>query len=358
MKYLPLTVVLASLLATGCSESDQAPASQPFSASGLDTALIERKSVAEEIFFDGTLEALHQSTVASETNARVMEVPFDVDDRVEKGQVIVRFRNTDQSALLSRAEAALSEAQARLTNDKMEYERAEKVFAKQLVSKAQLDSLKAAYDASEARVRAAQAEVRRAKEQLEHTVIRAPYSGLVVERHIEVGETATMGQPLMTGLSLEHLRAVVDIPQNHIAPLRQHRKARVILPNGQSVEASDIRIPPTANPESHSFRVLVDLPAGELGVYPGTLIKVAFVTGSVERLTAPLQALIQRGEVTGLYVIKDNERIVFQYVRTASKTRDGLVTLVSGAQPGQRVALDPIAAAIAYRRQFELSASE
>ena len=115
-------------------------------------------------------------------------------------------------------------------------------------------------------------------------MIRAPYSGIVVKRNVEVGETVTVGRALMTGLSLEHLRAVVEIPQQHIGPLRQHRKARVILPGGRSVPATELRIPPSADPDTHTFRVLVTLPEGDYGVFPGSLVKVAFVSGE-ERVT-------------------------------------------------------------------------
>ncbi len=342
---------LPALLAA-CSEPPVELQPPSFAPPGLETVTVQRQQVDEEIVFDGTLEALHQSTVASETNARVIELPFDVDDYVEKGQLIVRFRDTEQKAQLSRAEATLSEARAHFTDTKLEYERAQKLFEKGLIAKAQMDSATAAYESALARVKAAEAERMRALEQLEHTVVRAPYSGIVVERHIEVGETATVGQPLMTGLSLERLRAVVEIPQQHIGPLRRHRQARVILPDHISVDASELRIPPTADAVTHTFRVLVSLPPDDHGVYPGTLVKVAFVRGETGRLVVPSPAVVRRGEVTGVYVVGEDNRINFRYIRAGTATADGLVPIFSGAVAGERVAVDPVAAAIAYKQQF------
>lgn len=342
---------LATLLAA-CAEPAPESENIEFSPVELQTVVIQREEVDEEIVFDGTLEALHKSTVASETNARVIELPFDVDDYVEKGNVIVRFRDTEQKAQMSSAEAALSEAEARYTDARLEYERAEKLYARGLIPKAQMDSATAAYESARARVRAAEAGRKRAVEQLEHTVVRAPYSGIVVTRHIEVGETATVGQPLMTGLSLEHLRAVVEIPQQHIAPLRKHRKARVIFPDGRRVEASELRIPPTADAETHTFRVLVSLPPDDHGVYPGTLVKVAFVRGRMERLVVPSESVVRRGELTAVYVIEDDNRMRFRYLRVGSPTGDGLIPVLSGLTGGERVATDGVAAAVAYKRQI------
>jgi hypothetical protein len=173
----------------------------------------------------------------------------------------------------------------------------------------------------------------------------------VVSRHVQLGETVAPGRPLMTGLSLEHLRVVVEIPQQHIGPLRRHRRARVILPDGNSVAASELRIPPAADPATHTFRVLVTLPPGEHGVFPGTLVKVAFVSGEEERVLIPPQALVRRGEVTGVYVEGDGGRLGLRYLRVGTPAADGRVPVLAGLVAGERVALDPIAAGIAYKKQ-------
>lgn len=160
----------------------------------------------------------------------------------------------------------------------------------------------------------------------------------------------------MTGLSLEHLRAVVEIPQQHIGPLRRHRKARVILPDGSSVAASELRIPPAADPATHTFRVLVTLPPGEHGVFPGTLVKVAFVSGEEERVLMPPGALVRRGEVTGAYVVGADGRLALRYLRVGSPAADGGVPVLAGLVAGERVATDPIAAGILYKQQSAAAA--
>ena len=354
MLPFPLRLVAAiavGLLLTACGGAANQAASQPIKPANLKTATVQRQAVADEVMFDGTLEALHQSTVASETNARVTELPFDVNDFVKQGEVIVRFRDTDQKARLASAEAALSGANAHYTDARLEQERIQQLYEKKLVPKSQMDSANAAMESAKAQVDAAIAGKKQAAEQLEHTVVRAPYSGIVLARHIHVGETATVGQPLMTGVSLDSLRAVVEIPQQNITPLREHQKARVILPDGTSINATQVRIPPSADPTTHSFRTLVSLPEGEHNVFPGTLVKVAFVSGEADRLVVPSSAVVRRGEVTGVYLVGDDGRVSFNYVRLGAPTPDGLVPVRSGVSEGESVAMDPIAAGIAYKDQ-------
>ena len=179
--------------------------------------------------------------------------------------------------------------------------------------------------------------------------MRAPYAGTVAVRHVQIGETVGPGQPLMSGLSLEQLRVVVEIPQQHIHPLREHRKARVVLPGARSVAAAALRIPPSADPTTHTFRVRVNLPEGVPDVFPGMLVKVAFVSGEDERLLVPEAAIVRRGEVTGVYVVDDG-RVSLRYVRTGTPF-EGQVPVLAGLTAGDRVATDPIAAGIAYKNQ-------
>lgn len=326
-------------------------AAQALDAKALAVVSVEPAHVPRETAFDGVIEAVNQSTVAAQTSGRVVELPYDVGDYVEKGAVIARFTETEQRARVQALEAAAAEAKARREEARHAYDRTRGVYEKKLIAKADLDAAAADLDAARARAEAAQAALREARESVAYTTIRAPYAGIVVARHVQIGEAVTPGTPIMTGLSLEHLRAVVEIPQQHIGPLRTHRKARVILPDGGSLQASALRIPPSADPATHTFRVLVTLPAGAHDVFPGTLVKVAFVSGEEERLLLPAKAVVRRGEVTGAYVVDDAGRVSLRYVRLGTPLADGRVPVLAGLVAGERVATDPIAAGIAYKSQ-------
>jgi len=345
-------LLLAAVLVSACSDAPPASgAEQAAAAASLASHVVKASRVPRETAFDGAVEAINQSTVSAQTTGRVVELPFDVGDYVEKDAVIVRFTTTEQRARTGGAEAALAEARARLAEAQLAFDRTRDIYEKKLVAKAQLDKAAADLDAARARAAAAQAALTEARESLGYTVIRAPYAGIVVARHVQLGETVAPGRQLMTGLSLEHLRAVVEIPQQHIGPLRKHRKARVILPDGKSIAAAELRIPPSADPSTHTFRVLVTLPPGEHGVFPGTLVKVAFVSGEEERVLIPPESIVRRGEVTGVYVVGAGGRIGLRYLRLGTAAADGGVPVLAGLAAGERIATDPIAAGIAYKQQ-------
>ncbi len=301
--------------------------------SGLKSAEATLTVIAREQVVDAVIEAVHQSTVSAQTSGRITEVLVDVDDYVNKGDIIVRFRDREQQAELRAAVARAGEARST-------FNRMKDLLERKLISRAE-------YDRAEAALKSANAEREQAQEQLEHTVVRAPYSGIVVERHVEPGETANPGQPLMTGLSLERLRAIAQVPQSHIVSVRQLARARVIFPTegNASVEGDTLTISPYADPVSHTFNVRVDLPEGQHGVYPGMFAKVAFVTGEMQRLLIPAEAVVHRSEVTGVYVIK-GQHISFRQIRVGRDFDDGQVEVLAGLDAGERVALEPIRAGV------------
>ncbi|ALP52880.1 RND transporter [Candidatus Tenderia electrophaga] len=319
-------------------------------AADLAVATAQAQTIQQERVFDAVIEAVHQSTVSAQIVGRVVEINYDVDDFVPKGSVILRFRDSEQRARLEQAQASLQETQARLKEAQDEYSRVKDIYAKKLVAKAELDKAEAGLKAARARVEAAAARLAEGQEQLDHTVIKAPFAGVVTQRHVELGETVGVGQPLMTGFSFEHLRATTQIPQAFVTAVREHGEARISLPDGKRVAAESLRVFPFADEQSHAFNVRVNLPQGDHGVYPGMFVKVAFVTGDAERVLIPAVAVVKRSELTGVYVVDAAGTVSLRQLRIGAR-HDEQVDVLAGLEVGEQVALDPIAAGIALKQQ-------
>ena len=303
-----------------------------------------------ERILDGVVEAVNQSTVSAQTAGRVEEIMVDVNDFVPQGAPIIRLRNIEQRAGLDQAQANLREAQARFLEAQAEHNRIRGVYEKQLVSRAQMDGATATFDAAKARLEAAQAGVAQAKESLGYTTINAPYGGIVLQRHVQLGETVQPGKPLMTGFSLDELRVVANIPQRLIVPVRQYKQARVFPPNGgTSILAEKLTFFPYADPQSNVFKVRAYLPKKTPGLYPGMFVKTAFRVGEDDKLVVPRPALVQRGEVSGVYVVKD-AKVGLRQVRPG-RTEGEAVEILAGLDVGEQVALEPIKAGIYLKDQ-------
>lgn len=337
----PARIVAALLLlAAATVTADELP---------FDTAAAEMARAPLERVYDGTVEAVNRATMSAQTAGRIAEVFYDVDDYVEPGDPIVRFTDVEQQSALRQANASLEEALARRKQADAEFSRAEGLFQSGSSSQREYDQALAARDAAVARVTAARSAVATAEQQLEYTLVRAPYAGIVTERHVEVGEAVAVGQPLMSGLSLEALRVVVNLPQQVAARVREHETAYILTDEGR-VEADSVTIFPFADSASNTFTVRVELPQGQFALYPGMFVKVAFVIGDAERLLVPTRALLRRSEVTGLYVIDDDGAVRLRQVR-AGNTFDDRTEILAGLDAGERIALDTVRAGIYVKSQ-------
>jgi len=324
----PIAIVALLFISSAIQATDEAP----------NWAVVQYVEVEEERILDAVVEAVHQATISAQTSGRVVKINADVDDTVSKGDILIQFRNKEQQAAFDAAKAGFEEAES-------EYKRVKDIFSKKLVAKAVLDK-------ASSKFKSAKAKLEQATEALENTIVRAPYSGIVVKRHIEVGELANHGRTLMTGLSLEALRANVALPQDLVNVVREKNKATAILKNGQRLPISKITVSPYADTQSHTFQMRAELPKGDFGIYPGMFIKIAIVSGVKQSLIVPASAIAHRSEVSAVYVMNDNNQLVFRQVRVgAFIPASNSYEILAGLENNEKVMLDPVAAAAQLKLQ-------
>lgn len=321
----------------------------------LKTAEVTLETLSREFRLDGVVEAVNKATISAQTSGAIQQILADVDDYVEKGTVIMQLKDTSQNAQLKKALAGEKEANSHLSQAEDEFKRIQDIYAKKVVSKSKMDEATHALSAAKARLESASASLEEAREQLSYTKVKAPYSGIVTERHVETGETVQSGAKLMTGVSLDKLRVNVDVPQSLINKIRVYGKAFVYTDaslgkDAEQVPVEKITVFPIADRASNTFKVRLDLPAGIAGLFPGMFVKVSLVTGEKEVLMVPLQTAVYRSEVTAIYVVADNGTVNFRHVRLGSKHNSSQVVL-SGLAAGEKVALDPIKAGIVAMQQ-------
>lgn len=313
-------------------------------SSSIETFTVAYQDVADKIVYDGIVEASSRATVSAEVSATIVEIFYDVDEYVEKDAVILRFDDTRIRAAHDQAVAGVNEATAKFEEAKAEQQRIRDLHKKKLVSKANLDRANASLKSSQARLDAANAALQQVNEQFQNTVVTAPYSGIVTDRHVEVGETAAIGTPLMTGISLENLRVTVNVSQSNIHAVRALDRAEIILGSGEIMTSRDLVIFPYADSKSNTFKVRANLKGGAPNLFPGMFVKVIFVVGKVQKLLVPLSAIINRSELTAVYVVDNRNRLRLRQVRVGSRVNEDQVEVLAGLDQGERIALKGIRA--------------
>jgi hypothetical protein len=148
----------------------------------------------------------------------------------------------------------------------------------------------------------------------------------------------------MSGLSLQYLRVSVEVPQSIVKEVRLIRKAAVYV-DDKRIEATRLTVFPLATAPSNTFRARVDLPENAAELFPGMFVKVGFTIGEAQRLLIPATALVERSEVRAVYIHDPQGHTSLRQIRTGHRFGDR-VEVLAGLKPGERVALDPVKAAL------------
>jgi membrane fusion protein, multidrug efflux system len=345
-----VTALAAALALCACSGSPapKAPAQPPVE---LKSAAAEIREVDLAYTAEAVIEAVHQSTVSAQIAGRIVELRFDVGDYVKKGEVIVRIDERTATQALAASEAQVREADAAARNARVNLERSRQLLAQKFVSQAVVDKAEADAKQAQARLSAMLAGAGQAATERSFATIVAPYSGVVSARHVELGEMAVPGKPLMTGFDPASLRAVANVPQAQVAAIQSSGKARIELPSlGRWIDARQVTVVPSADPRTHTTRVRLELPEDLRGVYPGVFARAHFTVGRAPRLLAPRVAVFQRSELTGMYVLDDKGVPRLRQVRLGTAGNEGSVEVLAGLRPGERVALEPVKAGMSGAR--------
>lgn len=348
-------VASLALVLAACGNEPVSPVLPPLPK--LDTITVQANGDGRGRSWDGVVEAVQQASLTAQTAGRVTVVNVDVNDRVDKGDVLLRLTAVEQQAGANTAAAQLRAAEAAATEASTNYRRYAALADSQYVSRAQIDQARAARDSAVAARDAARAQLAQAGQQTEYTVIRTPFAGIVSARHVEPGESVAAGQPLMTVYAPGALRIEVQVPQSDAVAIRAVNRAQVVLADGRRIEEAQVTVFPAADPSTHSVAVRVVLPDVEQPPQPGATAKVVFPisTGDGDHaLDIPASALVQRGEVSGVYVLADN-RLALRQVRVGQRSGEQ-VEVIAGLKTGDRVATDPVAALQALTAQRKAAA--
>ena len=316
----------------------------------LETAEVQYRDVDLTYAAEAVVEAVRQSTVSDQVTGRIVDLNYDVGDSVRKGQVIVRIDESEARQVVAGSEAQVAQAEAALENARIELERTRQLAEQNFISQAALDKAEAEFRVAQAQLRAARAGAGQAATTKSYTVVTAPYSGVVSARHVELGEMATPGKPLMTGFDPADMRVIASVPQYKLAEVRAGGRAMVEFPSRQKwVQARSITVLPAAEARSHTTQVRVDLPSNVEGVYPGLFARAYFAVGRARKLVAPVSAVIRRSEMAGVYVVNAQGEVRLRQVRLGEPTGQGDIEILAGVSAGEKVALDPVKAGMATR---------
>jgi RND family efflux transporter MFP subunit len=281
--------------------------------------------MAPSMALPGTVVSRNDSKLASEVEGRVAWVA-EVGTAVKQGDVVARIDSDVAGLQLASDKANVARLSAQLTYDRAQAARMQKLFDMNAIAKSTRDQATSTRDMDAAAVAQAQASLKKSQYQFDHSQIRAPFPGRVVQRLINAGEYAAAGKDIVRLVQTDAIEVSTQLPIDSSRFLHEGQAATVIIQN-KPVTAMVRAVVPVGDIASRTLEIRLTLPPN--AAYVGDAAKVLVPSATPRNVLAvPRDALILREDNT--YVFKVDKKNVATRVAVETGAEDGSLVEVKG----------------------------
>lgn len=343
-------------------------------------ARVSEISMEQTVTVTGTLAAYDQATVSAKVPGRVKSIAVDLGSVVRQGQIIAQIEQQDYQLRLQQAEAALAQARARvglppegkddridpektgtvrqaqalLDEAKLKLERAENLFQRGVLAKAQLDAAEAEHKVALSRYQDAVEEIRNrqalvvqrrseleiARQQLADSSIYAPFNGVVQEKRASIGEYLAAGAPIVNVVRMDPLRLRAEVPERESRNVHVGLAVRVTLEGDANVYTGKIaRISPAISAQNRVLIVEAEVHNnGQLR--PGSYARVEIVSADNNlALGVPANAIVTFAGIDKVILVQDGKSV--EKPITLGRRTSDWAEVLSGLKAGDVVVINP-----------------
>lgn len=367
-KPVSMALIWMALLAllSACGQEIAPGTSAPGAGQTIKAPVAEAVISQEPAYYEAvaTINARTASTISSKLMGAVQAIHVNEGDRVKAGDPLITIDARTVKSQREQAEAALREARRAETSAVSARDAAaaasqlatstlaryRPLLQEKSVSQQEFDEVdsrgrqaKAAFaqadamvEAARSRIQQAEAAVRQASLAERDAQVISPYDGQVVARMVDEGDLASPGTPLLTIEQEGLFCADLLLPERYIQSVAVGAAVKVRVPALGDVEANGQvgRIVPAADAQSRSFEVKVAMPEA-LDLKSGMFARVFIPVGGTGGLLVPAAAVVSEGQLTGLFIVDEQQIAHFRLVRIGKNYGDR-VEVLSGLSAGQR----------------------
>ncbi|MEO7743559.1 MAG: efflux RND transporter periplasmic adaptor subunit [Usitatibacter sp.] len=350
MPYRLVPIVALALVVAACNRGPDAgkkgPAvAAPLLVSAEDLHTVKSSALASGPAITGSIQPERRADLRAEIQSVVLQVLKENGDAVRKGDLLVRLDDTSIRDGLASADATQRAAGLAFEQSGRQLERMKTLRASGMTSAQAMEDAEIRRNTTQSEREAAKARVVAARQQLQRTEVRAPFDGIVSERKVSAGDTASLGKELLKVIDPTSMRFEALVSADHVGEL-QAGQAVSFRVNGygeQEFVGKVRRLNPAANPTTRQVEVLVDFVGDRQPKLAGLYAEGRVQTESRSSLTIPASAVVRDGDATTAWRVKENK---LQKVTLAVADRDprtGDYVLKSGLAEGDQVIRYPSA---------------
>ena len=337
-----VVAIILALMMMGGKKEDAAAGNAGTSAQvpAVSVAVPGQTSIARIVTVSGALAAKRDQPIGiAGQGGRVTRVFVDAGSWVRAGQVLATVDRSVQAQQSAQQAAQIAAARAQAELAQNDYERALALVDRGFISKADLEAKKAARDAANAQVRVAEAQLGQTRAQIEQLNIRAPTSGLILQRNIEVGQIVSPASGDLFRLALGgEMEMKAQVAQQDVSAIHVGMPA-MVTPIGatQAVAGSVWQVSPVIDPQSRQGEVRIAVPYSP-SIRPGGFAEAKITGGATSAPLLPQSAVLSDSKGNYVYIVNGKDEVERRDVTIGNVDNKG-VTIAQGLTGQERVVL-------------------
>ncbi len=342
-----LLLCLALPLAACKKEPDgaakKAAADAPLMITPEDVLTLESGMLASGPVITGTIMPERRADLRAEVSSVVLQVLKENGDPVKQGDVLVRLDETSIRDTLNSAEEAARAATQALEQAERQFQRLKTLRASGMASTQALDDAEGRRNSAQSEQVASRARVAQARQQLQHTVVRAPFAGVVSDRKASNGDTANIGKELLKVVDPASLRFEGRVSSDTVGEIQvgQEVAFRINGYGNRNFRGKVRRIDPTANSVTRQVEVLVDFVDKDMPKVAGLYAEGNVAAQTRKSLSLPEAVLVRNGDKTQVWKIDGDTLRKVAIVLGPRDPQRGDFEVVSGLKNGDKVIRSP-----------------
>lgn len=319
----------------------------------VELGTVKRGDVSANLTVVGNLIGLQTVDVAPRTNGRLLTVSVQMGDPVRRGQVIGKIEDREIVEQVSQAEASLlvskatiRQREADLNVAKVNFERSQNLFERQLLAKQALDDAESRFlaadaqiDLSKAQLAQAEARLQELKINLQNTTVTSPVDGFVGKRNVDPGAMVSQNTPIASVVDISRLKMVVNVVEKDIRLVTVGDSGNVDVDAypGEQFRGRVARVAPVLDPATRTATMEIEIANGDGRLKPGMYARVSLIVEDRKNtLVAPKTAVVDFENKRGVWVPNADNRAAFVPVVLGIEDVDR-IEITGGLKEGDRI---------------------
>ena len=298
-------MLLSTVFAFCVLNANEAP-----QASLVETQTLKKQEVNDLQEFVGTVNFDKKSKIASQSSGIAKKINFEIGQKVKKDEVLLEIDADILDAQIKASASSVNMYEVQLKNAKKNYERYSALIEKKSIAQKVFDDAKVEYDVANESLISSKAKLNELNIQKSKKVIKAPFSGVIVEKNINLNEWLNQGTQVATIVNTEELEVVFNLPISFIGGLKNGDVYDINI-SDEIIKAKLFAAIPSGDKLTRTFPVRFKANAGEKFIFDGASAKINFAKESkIEALVINRDAVIKRFDMDVVFAVVENKAVM------------------------------------------------